>query len=230
MEQLRAIGQIIPPIFLAVAAFLLHVLATRTVETEREQIGILKAFGYTEAAVGWHYLKFVLSMTLVGVAAGCLVGVLFGRSMTELYAEFYRFPFLYFRLSAGVFVTATAVSLAAGGVGALSAVRGAVRLAPAVAMQVAPPASYTRGGLETLAIVRSLSQPSRMIVSSSAISTSPRVTRNRRSEGPETRRPCRYAAVPESSTNTGAQKCVTMRVAKSTGVVVARSVGSTRKL
>jgi putative ABC transport system permease protein len=164
LDQLQAIGKIIPPIFLGVAAFLLHVLATRVVQTEREQIGILKAFGYTQAAVGWHYLKFVLSMTLVGVVAGCIVGVLFGRSMTELYAEFYRFPFLYFRLNAGVFVTATAVSLGAGGIGALAAVRGAVRLAPAVAMQVAPPASYTRGGMEAFSVVRSLSQPSRMIL------------------------------------------------------------------
>jgi len=164
LDQLQVIGKIIPPIFLGVAAFLLHVLATRVVQTEREQIGILKAFGYTEAAVGWHYLKFVLTMTLMGVAAGCLVGVLFGRSMTELYAEFYRFPFLNFRLKPGVFVTATAVSLLAGGVGALSAVRRAARLAPAVAMHATPPVSYARGRLVAFSVVRSLSQPSRMIL------------------------------------------------------------------
>lgn len=163
LDQLLAIGRIIPPIFLAVAAFLLHVLATRVVETEREQIGILKAFGYTEVAVGWHYLKFVLAMTLIGVAGGSVIGILFGRSMTELYAEFYRFPFLYFRLSPGVFVTATLVSMAAGLLGALSAVRRAIKLAPAVAMQAAPPVIYDRGGLETLSLIRSLSQPSRMI-------------------------------------------------------------------
>lgn len=163
LDQLFAIGRIIPPIFLAVAAFLLHVLATRVVETEREQIGILKAFGYTEAAVGWHYLKFVLAMTLIGVAAGSVIGILFGRSMTELYAEFYRFPFLYFRLSPDVFVAATLVSMGAGVFGALSAVRRAVKLAPAVAMQAAAPVTYGRGGLEALALVRSLSQPSRMI-------------------------------------------------------------------
>lgn len=163
LDQLLAIGRIIPPIFLAVAAFLLHVLATRVVETEREQIGILKAFGYTEAAVGWHYLKFVLAMTLIGVAAGSVVGILFGRSMTELYAEFYRFPFLYFRLSPDVFVTATLVSMGAGVFGALSAVRRAVKLAPAVAMQAAAPVTYGKGRLEALSLVRSLSQPSRMI-------------------------------------------------------------------
>ncbi|MEM9683711.1 MAG: FtsX-like permease family protein, partial [Pseudomonadota bacterium] len=163
LDQLEATSRIIPPIFLAVAAFLLHVLATRVVETEREQIGILKAFGYTELAVGWHYMKFVLAMTLVGVAAGFVIGILFGRTLTELYAEFYRFPFLYFRFNPDVFVAATLVSLLAGSLGALSAVRRAVRLAPAVAMQAAPPVSYNRGGLEVLAFVRSFSQPSRMI-------------------------------------------------------------------
>jgi putative ABC transport system permease protein len=164
MDQLRAIGQVIPPIFLAVAAFLLHVLATRTVETEREQIGILKAFGYSELAVGWHYLKFILAMTLLGVILGCLIGIAFGRSMTELYAEFYRFPFLYFRLTPGVFVAAAGVSLAAGALGALSAVQRAVRLSPAVAMQATAPVAYRRRGLEENTLLRSLSQPSRMIL------------------------------------------------------------------
>ena len=164
LDQLAVIAQIIPPIFLGVAAFLLHVLATRVVETEREQIGVLKAFGYSEAAVGWHYLKLILAMSLLGILLGSLVGILFGRSMTELYAEFYRFPFLYFHLEPGVFVVAAAVSLGAGGFGAIAAVRRAVRLAPAVAMQAAPPVIYRRRSLQGMAFLRGLTQPGRMIL------------------------------------------------------------------
>jgi len=164
LDQLDAIAEVVPPIFLGVAAFLLHVLATRVVDTEREQIGILKAFGYGEAAVGWHYLKLVLAISLLGVVLGGVAGILFGRSMTELYAQFYRFPFLYFHLAPGVFVVAALVSLGAGGLGAVAAVRRAVGLAPAVAMQAAPPVIYRRRGAQDAAFFRGLSQPGRMIL------------------------------------------------------------------
>ncbi|MEQ9448578.1 MAG: ABC transporter permease, partial [Rhodospirillaceae bacterium] len=64
LTQLEAMGGIMPPIFLGVAAFLLNIVITRIVTTEREQIGLLKAFGYTDWEVGRQYLKLVV--VLVG--------------------------------------------------------------------------------------------------------------------------------------------------------------------
>ncbi len=63
MDQLANLAWTMPPIFMAVAAFLLNIVVNRLVETEREQIGLLKAFGYTNLAVGWLYLKFVLAIS-----------------------------------------------------------------------------------------------------------------------------------------------------------------------
>jgi putative ABC transport system permease protein len=163
-EQLHNIGRIIPPIFLAVAAFLLHVLTSRLVDTEREQIGLLKAFGYGSVEIAWHYLKMVLAMVAVGLIAGSIAGIWFGHLMTQLYMEFYRFPFLYFQLEPSVFVTVVLIGGAAGGAGALSAALRAARLPPAVAMQPAPPVSYRRGVFDRLRMARALSQPGRMIL------------------------------------------------------------------
>jgi putative ABC transport system permease protein len=164
MGQLVAIATVAPPIFLGVAAFLLHIVVTRLVATEREQIGLLKAFGYSNAAVGWHYLKVVLVIAGLGVALGFGGGAYLGRVMTELYTQFFRFPFLYYRLSPDVFALAALVTVAAAVLGTVNAVWRAVRLPPAEAMVPAPPAVYRRTAVERLEPRGLVGQPTRMIL------------------------------------------------------------------
>ena len=164
LDQLRTIGTLIPPIFLAVAAFLLNVIVSRLTDTEREQIGLLKAFGYSDLAVGWHYLKLTLAMVLIGVVLGSGLGLWFGRLITATYAEFFGFPFLYYHIVPDVFVIAAAISLLAGALGALSSVRRAVNLSPAVAMRPPTPARYRETAVERSALWRRLDQPTRMIL------------------------------------------------------------------
>ena len=164
MDQLVAIATVAPPIFLGVAAFLLHIVVTRLVATEREQIGLLKAFGYGNAAVGWHYLKVVLVVAGLGLALGFAGGAYLGRITTELYTQFFRFPFLYYRLSPDVFALAALVTLGAAVLGTVNAVWRAVRLPPAEAMVPAPPAVYRRTAVERLEPRGLMGQPTRMIL------------------------------------------------------------------
>ncbi len=144
LEQLRLMARVLPPIFLGVAAFLLNIVVARLVETEREQIGILKAFGYSNAAIGWTYLKLVLAIVLAGVVSGWILGAWMGHGMTGLYADYFGFPFLRYTMAPSVFAIAGAVGILAAAGGALFAVRRATRLAPAVAMQPPPPTIYGR--------------------------------------------------------------------------------------
>jgi putative ABC transport system permease protein len=164
LDQLGAMGRIIPPVFLAVAAFLLYVVIARLIDTEREQIGLLKAFGYSNAAIGWHYAKFVAAITGLGVLLGIAFGAWLGAAITELYTMFFRFPFLYYRMDLGVFVMGAAVSFAAAAVGTALAVMKAVRLPPAVAMRPPAPALYHRSLTETIGIARLLSPSARMVI------------------------------------------------------------------
>ncbi len=164
MEMLKGLGAVVPPIFLGVAAFLLNVVISRIIATEREQIGLLKAFGYSDLAVGGHYLKMALLITALGIILGFLAGAWLGREMTEIYGDFFRFPVLYFHLDAWVFAAAGLFALLAGGLGALAAIRRAIRLAPAVAMQPATPTNYRPGLVSLAGRMARLSQPSMMIL------------------------------------------------------------------
>ena len=69
LKGLETMAAVFPVIFLGVAAFLLNVVITRLVNTQRNQIAILKAFGYSNLAVGRHYAALVLVIVLLGLAA-----------------------------------------------------------------------------------------------------------------------------------------------------------------
>lgn len=164
LEQLESMATLFPVIFLGVAAFLLNVVISRLLSLQREQIAALKAFGYSNRAVGWHFLKLVLLITLLGVVLGVAGGRWLGRGLAGIYQDFFRFPYLRYGLGPGVVVAAAAISTAAAALGTWQAVRRAARLPPAQAMRPEPPARYRQTWVERLGAQRLLSQPARMIL------------------------------------------------------------------
>ncbi|RME66627.1 MAG: FtsX-like permease family protein, partial [Alphaproteobacteria bacterium] len=164
MDQLKTMTGILPPIFLGVAAFLLNVVLSRLIETEREQIGLMKAFGYSTFAVGWHYAKMVLVLTGLGVMLGFAAGSWMGRGLASIYQEFYVFPFLIFAAGHDVYALGALISLAAAFAGTFSSVRRAARLAPAVAMRPPAPVDYSGALSRKLATTHWLGEPSRIVL------------------------------------------------------------------
>ncbi len=142
LTQLYAMARVMPPVFLFVSAFLVNMILSRLISLEREQIGLLKACGYSSAAVAWHYAKMVIVIAVIGLVIGSAAGSYFGQALTRLYARFFSFPFLVFRESADLYLIAGAVSVAAALAGAAKAIWSAAELPPAVAMQPPAPARY----------------------------------------------------------------------------------------
>lgn len=164
LEELRGMALVVPTIFLLVAAFLLHVVISRVVNSQREQIAALQAFGYTRTEVAWHYLKFVLAITLVGVLLGTGVGVRLGRGVTEMYTRFFRFPLFEFHLEGSVVALALLITTLAAVAGTLGTVYRAARRPPAEAMRPEAPARYRAAVLERAGLGRFLSPPLRMVL------------------------------------------------------------------
>ncbi len=163
-RSLKLMAIIFPTIFLGVAAFLLNVVLMRLMAMQRGQIAILKAFGYSNAAIALHYLKFTMIIVAIGALIGIAGGTWMARGMSLMYMEFYRFPYLDFGVRPGVALTATLVSMAAAAIGTLHSVVRAAKERPAVAMQPAPPGNYRVSIVERLGIGRIISQPTRMII------------------------------------------------------------------
>jgi len=164
LKQQQTIATVFPIIFFGVAAFLLNVVISRLISLEREQIAGLKAFGYSDFAVGLHYTKLVLMIVLLGVLGGIAAGIWMGKGMSNIYMELYSLPYMIYVLKPQVIIAAASISMGVAVLGTLYAVRNAARLPPAQAMRPEPPAIYHATLVERLGLQRWFSQPSRMIL------------------------------------------------------------------
>lgn len=164
LQQLATLASLFPAIFMGIAAFLLNVVIGRLVAMQREQVATLKAFGYDNVAVLWHYLKMVSVIVGLGIIGGTALGAWLGKGLSDIYTDFYHFPYLKFSLHPATVLQAAIASLMAAGFGTLFAVWRAASLRPAQAMRPEPPARYHETWVEKWGLKRWLSQPTRMII------------------------------------------------------------------
>jgi len=164
LKELESLGWMAPVIFLAVAAFLINVVMSRQVATQREQIGMLKAVGYTNREISFHYLKMVLFITSLGAIFGVSLGAWMGTGMIQMYAAFFRFPILKYNFSAEIMIFAVMFCVLAAVLGTLFAIRSAASLPPAEAMRPESPTAFKPTILERTGLHSQLSFLSRIIL------------------------------------------------------------------
>jgi len=164
LDQLRVTATMIPAIFLGVAAFLLNVVLSRLLTTQREQIAALLALGYGRRDVSLHYLQMVFVVVLGGSAVGMVLGAWYGQAMTALYTEFYHLPLLAWQMDRSVVGGAVVVAALAAVVGAIGAVRRATKLQPAEAMRPPAPPSFEPGPFERIGLARILGPAGKMVL------------------------------------------------------------------
>jgi putative ABC transport system permease protein len=140
---LGTFSMIMPVIFLGVAALVLNVLLSRQIDQQRTTIGTLKALGYGDRQIVWHYIKFALAIGAAGSILGSVCGYGMAVWVTSIYAQFYEFPRLANEFYPGTYAIGFVISLVCALVGSLHGARATLRLQPAEAMRPKPP---RRGG------------------------------------------------------------------------------------
>jgi putative ABC transport system permease protein len=164
IDGLKVHGTVAPTIFLSVAAFLLNVVLSRVLALQREQIAALKAFGYSNVQIGWHFLKLVLMIILLGAAIGIPGGAYLARVFTQMIALVYQYPELIIVIKPSVIATAITAAGGAATLGAIGSIWRAVRVAPAEAMRPEPPASFKPTFFERIGVGRYIPNVARMII------------------------------------------------------------------
>lgn len=161
--MIRSLTVVMPAIFLLVAAFLVHMVLSRTIATQREQIGLLEAFGYTSGRIAIHYVEFALMLVLPGAVLGLPFGALLGEVFADFFGRFFRFPVLVFRIDPPVVLEAACVAMVAAALGAFGAVRRVLAMPPVVAMATEIP-KFRRSSFERNGLTRRLRPVSRMVL------------------------------------------------------------------
>ena len=164
IRELRGMAVVVPAIFLAVSAFLLNIVFSRMVRTQREQIAVLKAFGYSNRELGAHYLEMVLVLVALGSMLGTAVGAWLGSDLTAMYTGYFRFPVFRYHLGGRVVVAAITTCGLAAVAGTLNALRRAVRLPPAAAMRPESPPTFRPTAIERIGLDRLLAPAARMVL------------------------------------------------------------------
>ena len=150
IQEQRVLGTVLPLIFLAVAAFLLNVVVSRLVATQREQIAALKALGYDNRRIAVHYLQLVGLIVVAGYLLGVALGKWLGAMFMGLYAEFFFFPTVVHALPPELLLAGLLITVVTAVAGTLNAILATVRLSPAEAMRPAAPGRYRRTLAERL--------------------------------------------------------------------------------
>jgi putative ABC transport system permease protein len=163
IKEQQVLGTVLPSIFLAVAAFLLNVVISRLVSTQREQIAALKALGYPNRSIGGYYLKLIMVIVLAGLMLGIALGKGLGILFIGLYADFFHFPSFEHRIAPWLLVVSIGITLGTAVLGTLNTLYATVRLAPAEAMRPPAPGRYRRTFAERLGFT-DLSTTLRMIL------------------------------------------------------------------
>ena len=138
----------IPVIFLSIAGIILYIMLKRLVESQRGQIGTMKAFGYGKWEILFHYLSYGLVIGLLGGIAGQLLGSVLAIYLTDYYETYFSLPNLVSQFSMKYFLIgislATLFSLGA----SFQGVKGILKLQPAEAMHPPVPVFVSKSWVE----------------------------------------------------------------------------------
>lgn len=75
-DRMDGIAQVFPVFFFLVAALVCMTTMTRMVDEQRNEIGTLKALGYSKVQISSKYLLYALIASILGSILGCLVGMI----------------------------------------------------------------------------------------------------------------------------------------------------------
>jgi putative ABC transport system permease protein len=143
LKGLEAMSGSVPVLFLSVAGSILYIMLRRLVEQQRGQIGILKAFGYTNREILGHYLTYALVAGLVGGLLGGLGGITLSFLLTAIYRMSFNMPGLQGSFSPAYLLAGILLSLGFAAFAGYQGCKRVLRLEAAEAMR--PPAPPSAG-------------------------------------------------------------------------------------
>jgi putative ABC transport system permease protein len=163
-----------PVMFLLAAVLATSVLLGRMVASQRGQIGVLLANGFSGRAVMGHYLAFGLIIGIAGSLPGAVLGGLFAAAISHLYTGMINVPITAIDVRPLTVIVGLLMGPLAGGAAAYLPARRASRISPAEAMRGAVPIGRGGASLAERIVPPLRRLPTRWLVSLRGIGRSPR--------------------------------------------------------
>ena len=149
----EASANIMPSIFLGVAAVVIMIMLSRLVKNQRTEVGTMMALGYSRFRLVLHYLSFSMVVGIAGTTGGLALGYYLAGLVAGLYRQFYSFPELIVKADPDVILIGFAFGMSFSLVGGLVAIRSLLQLTPAAALHQKPPTMGKRIILERIGFI-----------------------------------------------------------------------------
>lgn len=153
INQLKNSSNTVPLIFLGVAAIILAVMISRMVRNDRTSIGVLKALGYNNIQILFHYIKYSLFIGIMGSIIGTFTGMILSGYMTKMYIRFFNIPMLQVNFYYKYMFLAVLISSIFCILAGLWGGRGVLKILPAESMRTEAPKVGKRILLERINII-----------------------------------------------------------------------------
>jgi len=135
LDQLEAMAQFLPTIFLGLAALIQFVILGRMIKGQRMQIGVMKALGYTDWQVLLHYTGYALTVAAVGALFGSVAGTGLASLFSQIYAQYFNFPSPIKGINLQSLLNGFVLSLSVGGLAGVLGSRKILSIVPAESMR-----------------------------------------------------------------------------------------------
>ena len=147
LDGYRELAWMLPALILLAAAMSVYITLSRMIQSQRPQIGLFKALGYTSQTVLIHYLLFSLTIALIGTALGLAMGQGLSGAVTRIYATELGIPFVETALYPTTWIEGALLSLIFCGTAGLLPARAATKIKPADAMRLDPSVAQVQGSI-----------------------------------------------------------------------------------
>ncbi|MEA1962585.1 MAG: FtsX-like permease family protein [Bacillota bacterium] len=139
LDGLKVMSRFMPIIFFLIAAAIQYILLTRLIKSQRPQIGIMKALGYSNRDIILHYTGYGLAVAIAGTIPGIVFGVILASVFSDMYAMFFSLPQTIGGVNGKVLLLSILLTTSVAGISGWLASRGVSRIRPAEAMKAEVP-------------------------------------------------------------------------------------------
>ena len=109
-DRMDGISSVFPVFFFLVAALVCMTTMTRMVDEQRNEMGTLKALGYSRWQISAKYLIYAGSASIIGSIIGCVLGMyIFPLIIYNAWAIMYNLDAIKFRFQPGLMLMASAM-------------------------------------------------------------------------------------------------------------------------
>ncbi|HHY73773.1 MAG TPA: FtsX-like permease family protein [Bacillus bacterium] len=150
LKQMERMASSLPVIFLVIAAIILYIMLKRLVESQRGQIGTLKAFGYRNLEILLHYMWYGVFIGVFGGLLGGLLGIWVSKYFLEIYQMYFSLPNLEAHTSLKYFYLGIIMAALFSAAASFQGVKSVIRLQPAEAMHPVVPTFVKKTKLEEI--------------------------------------------------------------------------------